>query len=56
MSTLEVYNNWQTNPTENMTEEYSAKDELNLPNKNDALSINASDVMGLSWLFIDDDI
>lgn len=56
MSTLEVYNNWQPQPKENLVEECPVKEGLNIPTKKPtALDVNAKDMMGLSWLFFEED-
>lgn len=55
MSTLEVYNNRQSEPKESLVEEFPVKEDLNLPNKKPTtLEVTAKDMMGLSWLFIED--
>ena len=56
MSTVEVYNNWQPEPKESLVEEYPVKEGLNIPNKKQAAAkVTAKDMMGLSWLFFEEE-
>lgn len=54
MSTIQVYNKWQPTPTKTLAERLPVEMGKNL-SQNLPSSITGEDLMGLSWMFFEDE-